>query len=332
MLGKDQKDRIATACGASAEAPLASHHRGCREELLLDDAWAEEHSRREVFADAFVGVDFGIREDLTGRLPGQWRDFNREFIPVYLAEHPGKSKIAAGLASGTVWTVSRGMATGDILLSPDGTGRYCVGEIAGDYYYLPDEVLPHRRPVRWLDQYVDRPKMSDALRHSTAGGGTVATLTAYQAEIDALIGRVPGPPVLDDQIIEDAGAFALERHLEDFLVENWAHTELGRVFDIYQDDGARIGQQYPTDTGPIDILAMSKDKLRLLVVELKKGRASDAVVGQVLRYMGYGQDVIAEPAQTVQGVIIASADDQRINRALAMVPAVGFYRFEVIPH
>ena len=31
-----------------------------------------------------------------------------------------------------------------------------------------------------------------------------------------------------------------------------------------------VGRQYPNDTGPIDILAISKDKKELLVVELKK--------------------------------------------------------------
>ena len=77
----------------------------------------------------------------------------------------------------------------------------------------------------------------------------------------------------------------MEKHLEDFLVQNWEQTELGKAFDIFQEEGERKGQQYPTDTGPIDILAISKDKKQLLVVELKKGRASDVVVGQTLRYM-----------------------------------------------
>ena len=65
----------------------------------------------------------------------------------------------------------------------------------------------------------------------------------------------------------------MEKHLEDFLVRNWAGTELGQSYDIYQEDGEMVGQQYPSDTGPIDILAIRKDKKELLVVELKKGRA-----------------------------------------------------------
>ncbi len=47
------------------------------------------------------------------------------------------------------------------------------------------------------------------------------------------------------------------------------------------------------------------------MVELKKGRASDAVVGQALRYMGYVQEELAEVGQTVHRVIIALEDDRK---------------------
>jgi restriction system protein len=58
-----------------------------------------------------------------------------------------------------------------------------------------------------------------------------------------------------------------------------------------------VGEQYPTDTGPIDVLAESHDGTELLVVELKRGRASDSVVGQIQRYMGYVAQDLAEPGQ-----------------------------------
>jgi restriction system protein len=121
----------------------------------------------------------------------------------------------------------------------------------------------------------------------------------------------------------------MEKHLEDFLVMNWAQTDLGKTFDIYEEDGERVGQQYQTDTGPLDILGVSKDKSQLLVVELKKGRASDVVVGQTLRYMGYVQEELAEPGQKVRGIIIALEDDQKIRRALSMTSNIEFYRYEI---
>ena len=83
------------------------------------------------------------------------------------------------------------------------------------------------------------------------------------------------------------------------------------------------------DTGPIDILAISHDGSELLVVELKRGRVSDSVVGQIQRYMGYVQGELAEPGQSVRGVIIALEDDLRVRRALAVAPNIDFYRYEV---
>ena len=53
------------------------------------------------------------------------------------------------------------------------------------------------------------------------------------------------------------------------------------------------------------------------------------VVGQILRYMGYVSDVIAEEGQIVKGAIIALEDDQRIRHALKMVPTIEFYRYRI---
>ena len=79
----------------------------------------------------------------------------------------------------------------------------------------------------------------------------------------------------------------------------------------------------------MDILAISKDRRELLVVELKKGQAADKVVGQILRYMGYAAQELAEEGQTVKGIIITQEDDLRLRRALSETPHVSFYRYQV---
>ena len=255
----------------------------------------------ECFAGSFIGTDFGINQDLTTKLPDEWRVFNMEFIPIFLATHPHKTKIGAGLACGALWTVSKGIQKGDVVLCPDGTGKYRVGEVSGGYTYEAGKILFHRRPVTWLNVTIDRAAMSEALRNSTGSIGTASNITKYAVEIEKLLGGVTAPKLIStDPTVEDASSFALEEHLEAFLMKHWPHTELGKDYDIYEEDGARA-QQYQTDTGPLDILAISKDKKRLLVVELKKGRASDAVVGQTLRYMSYVKEELAEIGQTVLG-------------------------------
>ena len=275
------------------------------------------------FNGGFVGTDFDVHHDLSGRLPDNWRDFNKEFIPIYLESNPDKSKITAGLACGAIWTVSKGMDQGDIVLCPDGAGQYRVGEISGVYNYANGEILPHRRSVRWLDLLIDRKAMSEKLQNSCGSIGTISKVSKYSAEIERFLQGVTV------ETIEDSSSFALEKHLEDFLVKNWNSTELGKEYIIYEEDGEPSGQQYATDTGPIDILAISKDKKTLLVIELKKGKASDSVVGQILRYMDYVVEVLAEPDQTVRGIVIALDDDKKLRRALARLSDVEFYSYKV---
>lgn len=292
----------------------------------------------ECLAEGFIGAHYDIDLDLSQRLPDNWKTFNKEFIPVYQGLHPEKSKIAAGLACGMLWVVSKGVKKGDIILSPDGSGTYRVGEVVGDYTYAPGRVLPHRRAVQWRESGIERIALSEALRRSAGSIGTVSDISGHRDEIERLIGdsaHLTGAPLSIPSAmsptpeLEDFGSFAMEKHLEDFLVANWKQTELGQLYDIYEEDGELAGQQYPTDTGPLDILAVAKDGSHLLVVELKRGRASDAVVGQILRYMGSVKESLCTETQGVKGVVIALEDDQRLRLALSMVPSVSFFRYQV---
>lgn len=141
----------------------------------------------ECLEGGFVGTDFGIKQDLAKDLPEDWRVFNRKFIPVYLASHPDKKPVAAGLACGALWTVSKGLRNGDVVLCPNGKGQYLVGRIAGGYNYSAGGVLPHRRPVTWLGAYIDRSTMSKALRNSTGSIGTVSNVSGHRDEIETLL-------------------------------------------------------------------------------------------------------------------------------------------------
>jgi restriction system protein len=286
----------------------------------------------ECLRDGFIGTDFEINEDLSANLPDSWREFNKKYIPIFLKNRPDKTKIGAGLACGALWTVSKGIKRGDIVLSPDGNGSYLAGEVLGDYFYEPAGVLPHRRKVAWRTQPIPRSAMSESLQNSTGSIGTVSDVTKYGQEIEALIsgsGTIVPRIIASDPDIEDPSAFALEEHLEAFLVKNWEKTPLAKDFAIFEEEGEQVGQQYSTDAGIIDILAVSRDKKRILIIELKRGRVSDVVVGQVLRYMGYVREQIAEPNQTVEGVIIGLEDDQKLKWAISSVPSISFYRYKI---
>ena len=285
---------------------------------------------QEAHAGNYIGAGFLNEKDLTHHLPDSWRDFNKEFIPLFLEQNPDKTKISAGLACGMLWTIAKEAQIGDIVLCPDGGGSYYAGEVIGGYEYYKGQALAHRRPVRWYPRVIVRDEMSEQLKNSSGSIGTVCNVSKHANEIDALIaGDRPAAIISNDETIEDPSTFALEKHLEDFLVHNWNNTELGKYYDIYEEDGEIVGRQYPSDTGPIDILAVSKDKKEILVVELKRGRASDVVVGQIQRYMGYVKEELAEQNQTIKGIIIALEDDVRLRRALSVANNIDFYTYTI---
>ena len=284
----------------------------------------------EAHKNNYIGAGFLKDRDLINHLPDNWRDFNKEFIPILLQQNPGRTKVSAGLACGMLWTICKGVQVGDIVLCPDGQGSYFAGEIISNYKYQKGETLPHRRSVRWFPEMITRDEMSESLRNSTGSIGTVSTITKYASEIESLLSGTNRPTITTtDETIENPSIFALEEHLEDFLVQNWKSTELGKHYNIFEEDGEIVGQQYPSDTGPIDILAISKDKKVLLVVELKRGRASDVVIGQIQRYMGYVKEELAEVDQTVRGAIIAFEDDIKIHRALLVAPNIDLYNYKI---
>ena len=53
----------------------------------------------------------------------------------------------------------------------------------------------------------------------------------------------------------------------------------------------------------MDVLDISKGKSELLDVDLQNGRASNVIVGQIQRYMGFVQYELVEVNQPVKGVI-----------------------------
>jgi restriction system protein len=290
----------------------------------------------EMITSGFMGVDFIGDHDLTPHLVDGADVFRSSVTALFHQTNPGKTKIAASQAVNNLLRAAEDMAIGDLILAAPKTGgeTWHYGVITGAYEYHPGTALPHRRPVDWNGSF-SRDEMSEALARSTRYRATLLDLSPHVAELNTLTQageRLVQPTVQAITYeVQEQLAFQMEKQLEDFLVHNWASTSLGREYDIY-DDGEQNGQQYLTDTGPMDILAISRDKKRLLVVELKRGRASDSVVGQIQRYMGYVQDELLEPGQSVEGVIIAQEDDNRIRRALSMARNIRFMKYRVEFH
>lgn len=131
-----------------------------------------------------------------------------------------------------------------------------------------------------------------------------------------------------NQSEEQAQEFALEKYLEEFIVTNFDSIFHGEL-RMYIDPDGNVGQQYSTDVGRIDILAINPGANAYVVIELKKGQESDKVVGQILRYMGWVKEHLCENDEPVRGLIICRNKDERLSYALSVVPNVEVKLYEV---
>ena len=129
---------------------------------------------------------------------------------------------------------------------------------------------------------------------------------------------------------EEAQRFGLERHLHEFLRDNWNHISLGKEWAIYSEPGDdEAGYEYPCSIGRIDLLAKHRKEPRWLVVELKRNQSSDKTVGQALRYIGWVEENLAESSESVEGLIIAHQADESIRYALKTLSNVSLQLYEV---
>jgi hypothetical protein len=133
----------------------------------------------------------------------------------------------------------------------------------------------------------------------------------------------------DNAALEETAEFALESHLEEFLLGNWQSIAWGRPLQLWQGPDGRSGHQLSTPVGRLDFLCTDRVNGALVVVELKRGRPSDRVVGQIMRYMGYAGTELADPGQAVEGLIIAHEVDDSLRYAVSALPALSLMTYQV---
>jgi len=140
------------------------------------------------------------------------------------------------------------------------------------------------------------------------------------------------PPGTEEEVISsDKYLFYMESQLEDFLIENWDHTQLGKKYDLIEENDELVSQQYKTDIGRIDILAKDKESGRYVIIELKKDQTSDDTIGQLTRYMGWIEEHKSNDVPT-KGVIIAAQYDKRLYYAAKKITDVELYLYKVDFH
>lgn len=152
------------------------------------------------------------------------------------------------------------------------------------------------------------------------------TLTAFE--------DVDGAGLDDGDLVEEGeGAppleFALEAFLEEFLLTNWEGIAWGRPLQLWESESGEIGQQLATPVGRLDFLCRDTATDTLVVIELKRGRPSDRVVGQTARYMGWVRAEVAKQDQKVEGLIVAHEQDPQLYYAVSAVPDLSILTYSV---
>jgi hypothetical protein len=120
-----------------------------------------------------------------------------------------------------------------------------------------------------------------------------------------------------------------ERYLEEFIEANFGKINFGAKLELYQDEENSSGRQFRTTIGRIDLLAIDKQKNEFVVIELKKGRSSDVVVGQILRYMGWVKKNLAKNNYSVKGIIIVREMDDKLEYALSQISNIELYLYNI---
>jgi hypothetical protein len=276
---------------------------------VFERAWAFDHERD------LIALDWHDLGDVSLMSEAQLRDAIEKVHPDNKTQY----------AFNCLWTFYHRVQVGDVILArkgrktildigtvirsaffDDSLGRERTGVLTDDYY-------PHFLGVHWQKtSFIEFPRIVFGM------GAISETSESRYSQLVEGASVIPGEPIED---VENRAEFELEKYLEDFTVHNFDSIFRGQL-KLYRDEEGNVGQQYPTDVGPIDILATNASTGDFVVIELKKGKSSDVVVGQTLRYMGWVRDNLCNDGQEVRGRIICKDKDLRLEYALGELPRV----------
>jgi restriction system protein len=235
-----------------------------------------------------------------------------ELAEAVASAYPHKPARAKALYANMIWAFYHEITLGDIVVARRGRKTLAaVGRVCGSAFYAPGKNPDfHNHPsfleVAWQAHPRDKVFPTVVFPMNTL---VELSENRYRAFVEHS-GFLPEPPELEEPL-EDPAAFELEKYLEEFIVSNFDSIFKGEL-KIYEDADGNDGQQYATDIGPIDILAIESKTKAFVVMELKKGRPSDQVVGQTLRYMGWVKKNLCTGGQAVKGLVICRALDPKL--------------------
>ena len=125
----------------------------------------------------------------------------------------------------------------------------------------------------------------------------------------------------DDEMVEiPPYSVSLEKDLINYLASDPSQIEKGLELKEKEYDTKSAGR--------IDLLCIDRNR-DFVVVETKKGKESDKVVGQIQRYMGWINRNLAKNGENVRGIIIVNEFDEWLDYAVSVNDNIQLKYYEV---
>ena len=268
---------------------------------------------------------------------GDVSKMNREELSKAIGTaYPDKPLATKGLIVNMLWAFWHEIRQGDFVIARRGQKVLAaVGKVVSTGFYAPGKnpllASPNYAHHGFLEvEWQQQPRNKD-FEKVVFPMQTLKAISEVEYRTFVEADSIPSAPPLSSEparAAEDSSAFALEKHLEDFIVSNFKTIFKGELL-MYEDGAGADGQQYATDIGPIDILAFEPRSKSFVVIELKRDRTSDQVIGQILRYMGWVRKELCKDGQAVRGLIICHDADRKLSYALEMTNNIDVQYYEV---
>jgi len=164
----------------------------------------------------------------------------------------------------------------------------------------------------------------DPLKEKVDGRAVVEISLVQRTEVTEPLPVIP-TTIQNDEAEQLAEVnMQMENDLENFLVEN-LHL-IDKDLKLFQGEQGKSGRQYITEIGDIDLLCKKNNDF--VVIELKKGRSSDKVVGQISRYIGWVKEKLAN-GNNVKGIIIVHDFDTKLKYAALANPNIELKYYQI---
>jgi restriction system protein len=255
--------------------------------------------------------------------------WNREELSETIARtYPEKPPQTRALYGNMIWSFYHEIQPGDFVVARRGRKELAaVGKVVESASYVPGKNPAITHPsflgIEWRLEPRDKKFPAVIFPMPTLGE---LNSDEYRSLVRGVAGGSGVVPT--EEPLEDPNAFVLEKYLEEFIVSNFDVIFKGSL-RIYGDREEAEGQQYRTEIGPIDILAIETKTNAYVVIELKKGRPSDQVIGQTLRYMGWVKKNLCAEDQSVKGLVICKDHDPKLSYALEMTKNIDVRYYNV---